>query len=385
MLKIPKIQFFDKEKTYRYKVTKILNYFDENCTFPRNINEFTKEQKSIIIKIILSGGLDSFEFNTNEGYLNVLAILFKEDYLELVKNKEFFNYLINNTIFEMATNDYFEDDILLKLKIKEIRIWELYKQQIMTLISNDIVKNNLIIKINNYLVDISNLSSGEKSILLLKLIINKLINGYNKLKPENKSLVILLDEPETYLHPQLQKKLIFDLVDTFSNINFEIHFIITTHSSFLLSDLPKKNIVFLDKVDEKTKTTYPKLNIKDLGKGNCINVSDNIELNQTFGANIHTLLSHGFFMEGGLMGEFAKNKITEVIELLKKEQLSEDEIKTCKHIISIIGEPILQKTLEQQLNEKLNPNETELQKLEREQKEIQAKIDKLTGKNNEKD
>ena len=376
---------FDKEKTYRYKVTKILNYFDENCTFPRNINEFTKEQKSIIIKIILSGGLDSFEFNTNEGYLNVLAILFKEDYLELVKNKEFFNYLINNTIFEMATNDYFEDDILLKLKIKEIRIWELYKQQIMTLISNDIVKNNLIIKINNYLVDISNLSSGEKSILLLKLIINKLINGYNKLKPENKSLVILLDEPETYLHPQLQKKLIFDLVDTFSNINFEIHFIITTHSSFLLSDLPKKNIVFLDKVDEKTKTTYPKLNIKDLGKGNCINVSDNIELNQTFGANIHTLLSHGFFMKDGLMGEFAKNKITEVIELLKKEQLSEDEIKTCKHIISIIGEPILQKTLEQQLNEKLNPNETELQKLEREQKEIQAKIDKLTGKNNEKD
>ena len=98
-----------------------------------------------------------------------------------------------------------------------------------------------------------------------------------------------------------------------------------------------------------------------MGKGNCINVSDNIELNQTFGANIHTLLSHGFFMEGGLMGEFAKNKITEVIELLKKEQLSEDEIKTCKHIISIIGEPILQKTLEQQLNEKLNPNETELQ------------------------
>ncbi|WP_419671573.1 hypothetical protein [Aliarcobacter butzleri] len=120
---------FDKEKTYRYKVTKILNYFDENCTFPRNINEFTKEQKSIIIKIILSGGLDSFEFNTNEGYLNVLAILFKEDYLELVKNKKFFNYLINDTIFEMATNDDFEDDILLKLKIKEMRIWELYKNK----------------------------------------------------------------------------------------------------------------------------------------------------------------------------------------------------------------------------------------------------------------
>ena len=83
------------------------------------------------------------------------------------------------------------------------------------------------------------------------------------------------------------------------------------------------------------------------------------------------------------MGEFAKNKISEIIELLKKTQLSEDEIKECKHIISIIGEPILQKTLEHQLNAKLNPNETELQKLEREQEEIKAKIAKLKRENNE--
>ncbi|MFW2585728.1 AAA family ATPase [Aliarcobacter butzleri] len=352
---------FDKEKTYRYKVTKILNYFDENCTFPRNINEFTKEQKSIIIKIILSGGLDSFEFNTNEGYLNVLAILFKEDYLELVKNKKFFNYLINDTIFEMATNDDFEDDILLKLKIKEMRIWELYKQQIMTLISNDIVKNNLIIKINNYLVDISNLSSGEKSILLLKLIINKLINEYNKLKPENKSLVILLDEPETYLHPQLQKKLISDLVNTFSNIDFEIHFIITTHSSFLLSDLHKKNIVLLDKFDDETEKKYPKLKRDSLETGNCINVSEHIEL-KTFGANIHTLLSNGFFMSDGLMGQFAKSKINEIKDFYEKVKNSknlkeehkkefEDNIKSFIHIQSIIGEPFLQTIIKNYLDD----------------------------------
>lgn len=204
-------------------------------------------------------------------------------------------------------------------------------------------------------INYEELSTGEKSLLDLIYSLKSII--FQRLKLNAKSIFILLDEIESFLNPQWQKKVIFYLVNFFKNNDISLHFIMTTHSPFLLSDLPKENIIFL----EKGKQAYP------------------FENGQTFGANIHTLLSHGFFMEGGLMGEFAKGKITEIIEILKKEQLSEDEIKTCKHIISIIGEPILQKTLEHQLSGKLNPNETELQKLEREQKEIQAKIDKLKG------
>jgi chaperonin cofactor prefoldin len=85
-------------------------------------------------------------------------------------------------------------------------------------------------------------------------------------------------------------------------------------------------------------------------------------------------------MKDGLMGEFAKEKINDVIKYLNKKELSKNEIAYYENIISIIGEPILKKTLEHQLNEKINPNENELQKLEREQKEIQEKIDKLTKK-----
>jgi len=185
---------------------------------------------------------------------------------------------------------------------------------------------------------------------------------YSQINQE--TIFLCIDEGENYLHPNWQKKYINYLYQ-FLKKNFstkQIHLIISSHSPFILSDLPKENIIFLK--DGKQEFPFK-------------------ENEQTFGANIHTLLSHGFFMKDGLMGEFAKTKITEVIELLKKEQLSEDEIKDCKHIISIIGEPILQKTLEHQLNEKLNPNETELQKLEREQKEIQKKIDELTKKKHE--
>jgi cell division protein FtsB len=91
-------------------------------------------------------------------------------------------------------------------------------------------------------------------------------------------------------------------------------------------------------------------------------------------------------MEDGLMGEFAKGKIEEVVKLLKsKRKLSKKNQEFCQNIISIIGEPILQRTLEHQLNQKVNPNETELEKLEREQKEIQEKIDNLKSSNHEKD
>ncbi|MDZ7818513.1 MAG: hypothetical protein U5K55_07810 [Aliarcobacter sp.] len=52
--------------------------------------------------------------------------------------------------------------------------------------------------------------------------------------------------------------------------------------------------------------------------GNCINATDKVDINP-FGANIHTLLSHGFFMKDGLMGEFAKGKIDLAIKYLNQK------------------------------------------------------------------
>jgi len=114
------------------------------------------------------------------------------------------------------------------------------------------------------------------------------------------NILVLLDEFELGLHPNWQKKSIKYITDFLKNIDKEFHLIITSHSPFLISDIPKQNIIFLDK-DEK---------------GNCVVVNGLKEKKQTFGANIHTLLSDSFFMEDGLMGEFAKGKINEVIEYL---------------------------------------------------------------------
>jgi len=168
---------------------------------------------------------------------------------------------------------------------------------------------------------------------------------------------ILLDEMELGLHPNWQKKFISYTIDFLKHINKKFHLLITSHSPFILSDLPKENVIFLD--------TYKKDEDTNQKEGNCKNVTDTTNINP-FGANIHTLLSDGFFMEDGLMGEFAKGKINEikkfyekVIEEKKKETSDfsllkieyEDNQTKFEQIQSIIGEPFLKTIMGNYLDE----------------------------------
>jgi ABC-type cobalamin/Fe3+-siderophores transport system ATPase subunit len=157
------------------------------------------------------------------------------------------------------------------------------------------------------------------------------------------TIMLCIDEGENYLHPNWQKKYVNYLYkflkDNFSNK--QIHLIISSHSPFILSDLPKENVIFL----EQGKQVYP--------------FGDN---QQTFGANIHTLLSHGFFMEDGLMGEFAKSKINEIIEFHNRTKAnnidktaltSEYENQKIQfwHIQNIVGDDYLKQVIKNHLIE----------------------------------
>ncbi len=153
--------------------------------------------------------------------------------------------------------------------------------------------------------------------------------------------LLLIDEGDILLHPNWQKKFI-NHVYKFLELNFsdyKYHLIITSHSPFILSDLPKENVIFL-KNGEEDKTV-------DI---------------ETFGANIHTLLSHGFFMKDGLMGEFSKGKIEEIKNFYEKVKKSKNPKKTYlkkykanitnfRYIQSIIGEPFLNTIMKNYLDE----------------------------------
>ncbi len=171
----------------------------------------------------------------------------------------------------------------------------------------------------------------------------------------NDSMILLIDEGESTLHPEWQRMYIKYVIDFFKhNVkNKKIHIILTSHSPLILSDLPKENVIFLD--------TYKKHEDANQEEGNCKNVTQATNINP-FGANIHTLLSNGFFMEGGLMGEFAKGKINEIkifYEKIKsndnpKQKYSTEytkKIKSFQDIQRIIGEPFLKTIIGNYLDE----------------------------------
>ncbi|MFW3353426.1 AAA family ATPase [Aliarcobacter butzleri] len=214
----------------------------------------------------------------------------------------------------------------------------------------------------------SSLSSGEKNFFVELTILNNEIKEFLKYEKENRYLLLIFDESDTTFHPQWQKNFLNEILNLLKNykrdeIRFQI--VITSHSPFILSDFPKENVIFLEKFKEEDQEV-----ICGLQKvGNCKNASDKVDINP-FGANIHTLLSHGFFMKDGLMGEFAKEKINSIIsyheKLLKKELtknenkkqrdeekvIYEKEHKTkFRQIQSIIGDDYLKQVIKNHLVE----------------------------------
>ncbi len=206
-----------------------------------------------------------------------------------------------------------------------------------------------------------NLSTGQKILisyfgLLLKYFISK--------KEKFDNSIVLIDEVEVYLHPEWQKKFIFYLItfiQEFGLDNFYSQLILATHSPFIISDLPKENIIFLNK-DEN---------------GKCIVVDGLNEKKETFGANIHTLLSDSFFMEDGLIGEFAKSKIDEVIKYLNNEDSKIKNDGEAQRIINIIGEPIIKKELQRMLDSKRLTKVDKIKEIEEEIELLKHRLEVL--------
>lgn len=163
----------------------------------------------------------------------------------------------------------------------------------------------------------SSFSTGELQIIKLFSRIDSILR-----KHPNKPILLLIDEIDLGLHPEWQKKTIKWLLDYLNSKDNSFQVIIASHSPLLLSDIPTPNVILLG----------------ENGK---------IKRIDTFGANIHELLAHDFFLKDGFMGEFAKEKIKETIEWLKDDKRDSNERGHHEALIKMIGEPILKSKLSQ--------------------------------------
>jgi len=367
------------------------------------ISSFYSKKQRLSINSIKNITMESLLAH-NTFLLFVTFYIMNKDYIDLTK--EIFVHIIkdiksNNSIdfiFENfhkilgEDNDfkiYFQQLKFLKENIdkfifdgKEFYIWDVELSD-MNIIEN-IIENTKVISgivdretyyylIESVYYDFSNnqtnifyndLSDGEKEILKIS------IDFLHHLDFNSNYSTFIFDEIDNSLHPIWKKeilKILINIFNEFKKIRNEkrIHLIFTTHSPFLLSDLPKENVIFLD--------TYKKGEDSNQKEGNCKNVTDTTDINP-FGANIHTLLSDGFFMEDGLMGEFAKGKINEIIEFFSgKNELYKDNERKLKQIIESIGEPFLKDKLLKMYDKKY-PKSNEEKIIE-----LQKQIDELNN------
>jgi len=99
-------------------------------------------------------------------------------------------------------------------------------------------------KSENFELKLSQLSSGERMIILLVAEIARRLTIANKNKAEvlNGKGVVLIDELDLHLHPNWQRNIVGALKATFPNVQF----IATTHSPQVLSSLKASEIIEID-------------------------------------------------------------------------------------------------------------------------------------------
>lgn len=95
------------------------------------------------------------------------------------------------------------------------------------------------------------------------------------------NMILLLDEPETYMHPEMCRRFVNTLGEILKDrpSYAQLQIILSTHSPFMLSDLLPQQIIKMD-YDEN-------------GYCKILPFSEN----SSFGANIHTILADGFFLK----------------------------------------------------------------------------------------
>lgn len=144
-------------------------------------------------------------------------------------------YFQGNGIIELCLN-YVETNSKIIQGLRELT--EMYDRQM----SGDYNSLNIL----NF--SFMGLSDGLLYKIKLYSTIESIIIRNRSVKYNN--IILLLDEPELYMHPEWARRFIYELFslfhDKYPDLKFQI--IITTHSPFLLSDLPVENIALIKKI-----------------------------------------------------------------------------------------------------------------------------------------
>ena len=200
-------------------------------------------------------------------------------------------------------------------------------------------------KKNEEPISINRLSSGERQYLYtfstyIYHVLNLLgIQDSNRVRYRRMNL--MFDEVEICFHPEFQRRFVDELLGYIRRLGLNRHatFCITiaTHSPFILSDIPQSNILYLDN-----------------GR-----TADSSKFKNPFAANICDVLFQSFFLKRGFVGEYARQKVNNVLKYLRKphKSIPQKKFEEIKFLQQIIGDSFINMHINQLIsrsNEKDN-------------------------------
>lgn len=283
-------------------------------------------------------GFRKMEFDLND-------ILRRDDYITL-KLKQTLNYIkyyqeknayygAKESELEIPdyeakyTNTYFVTFDHLKTVLNKITGFESVSQ-IMRILPPPIFVGDIIIKNGEAHHGMDSMSSGERQLLNSVGSFNYHLRNLDAdvkddQKIQYKNIFVVFEEVELYFHPEYQKWYVDYLLKQIKQMNLlrikSICMLFVTHSPFILSDVIKHNILYLEK-----------------GEG----VNHRMKVN-TFASNINDLLAESFFLSGGFVGEYAKDIINELVDYLlsQNETYGKWNRETARDLIELVGDEVV--------------------------------------------
>lgn len=182
-----------------------------------------------------------------------------------------------------------------------------------------------------YGIEWEGISSGHKAYLSL---FSRFFSAAKDLKKND--VLITIDEGDLYFHPRWQTEFLYKVVNVIPKLlnKDSVQIVLTTHSPFLVSDLLKSNLIFLEKDIDGHCKVFP---------------SGQVEGN-TFGGNIGELYLDAFFLKEKSMSHFAYTKIANLIASIKQKGpsgLDDDERK----LIHQLGELLIKNKVTSMIND----------------------------------
>lgn len=178
------------------------------------------------------------------------------------------------------------------------------------------------------------LSSGEMEFLnLFSRIYDAAELAPMKFANIDVPVIYLLDEAEIGYHPSWQLQYVKFLQDFLgalmvrAGVNFQV--IIATHSPFLQSDIPL------------CCANYIRLN-KD---GKRCNVRNSVP--ETFGANMFNLYRESFFLNDGMIGQFAQDTINRIVDMITRNE----DLEKVQQYVQLVGDESIRICLEDMISE----------------------------------